>query len=160
MDSKFIIDIKGKKFLKFEGLLNEAKENGLEGSNIEILQYPTKDNDNTIIVKSTIILNGKYYSDIGDANSKNVNSIIIPHIIRQASTRATARALRIGLGIGMCSVEELGEITEEPPYEDSKELQVEVPNVCSSCGIEIDDKVKEFSIKKFGKTLCFKCQRI
>jgi predicted RNA-binding Zn-ribbon protein involved in translation (DUF1610 family) len=59
----------------------------------------------------------------------------------------------------MCSVEELGEITEEPPYEDSKELQVEVPNVCSSCGIEIDDKVKEFSIKKFGKTLCFKCQR-
>lgn len=31
--------------------------------------------------------------------------------------------------------------------------------ICSSCGSPISEKVKSFSVKKFGKPLCFQCQK-
>jgi hypothetical protein len=33
------------------------------------------------------------------------------------------------------------------------------PNVCSDCGIAINDKVSEFSHKRYGRYLCYKCQK-
>lgn len=33
-------------------------------------------------------------------------------------------------------------------------------NICEFCGIKLTPKVKEFSINKFNKTLCMKCQKL
>lgn len=38
---------------------------------------------------------------------------------------------------------------------DDKEFN---PNECTDCGAPISDKVSEFSIKKFGRPICMKCQ--
>lgn len=36
---------------------------------------------------------------------------------------------------------------------------VPIPCVCALCGAEISEKVRDYSIKAFQKTLCFKCQK-
>ena len=105
-----------------------------------------------------MILKGKSFSDIGDANSKNVNPMIVPHIIRQASTRATARALRIGLGIGMCSFEELGGEDETETPIKVNELVAEVPLKCNECEAKVTLAEKNYSMKFFGNVYCRECQ--
>lgn len=31
--------------------------------------------------------------------------------------------------------------------------------ICNKCGVEITKKVNDYSEKKYGKALCFKCQK-
>ncbi len=49
----------------------------------------------------------KEFDEIGDASPKNVNSMIIPHLIRMAATRAKGRALRDAVNIGQALKEEM-----------------------------------------------------
>lgn len=35
----------------------------------------------------------------------------------------------------------------------------DIPMACVDCGVTINEKVNEFSTKRFGKPLCFKCQK-
>ena len=114
LDDRFIMSIQGRDFVKYDGLLDLAHQNGLMKLEVLILQYPSKDNDNTAICKAVAMSNtGETYVDIGDANPGNVNRMIAPHILRMASTRAKARALRDMCNIGICAFEELGDIEEE-----------------------------------------------
>ena len=50
----------------------------------------------------------------GDADPSNVSSLVHGAEMRVAETRAVNRALRKAYGIGLCSVEELGSISEPP----------------------------------------------
>jgi hypothetical protein len=50
--------------------------------------------------------------DIGDANPFNCNAKVAKHLLRMASTRAKARALRDMDDIGMTCLEELGDLDE------------------------------------------------
>jgi hypothetical protein len=54
--------------------------------------------------------NGEAFTEIGDANPKNVNKQIAEHVLRMAATRAKARALRDFTNIGMTCLEELGDL--------------------------------------------------
>lgn len=108
IDRKFIIKLNGSEFVKYEGLLDAAHRNGLKSMRVEVVQFPSKDNDMLAICKATAVNDvGGVYIDFGDASPSSVNSKLIPHLIRMASTRAKARALRDLTNIGMCSVEEL-----------------------------------------------------
>ena len=53
---------------------------------------------------------GEEFTEIGDANPKNVNKQIAEHVLRMAATRAKARALRDFTNIGMTCLEELGDL--------------------------------------------------
>jgi len=53
--------------------------------------------------------NGERYEAYGDADIKNTNEWISPHLIRMAETRAVNRALRLAFPIGLTSYEELAE---------------------------------------------------
>ena len=57
-------------------------------------------------------MDGKKFSDIGDANPQNCNSKVARHLIRMASTRAKARAFRDMDNIGMTALEELGDLND------------------------------------------------
>ena len=114
LDDRFIMTIQGRDFVKYDGLLDLAHQNGLMKLEVEILQYPSSENNNTAICKAIATSNtGEIYADIGDANPGNVNRMIAPHILRMSSTRAKARVLRDFVNIGLCCVEELGDFEEE-----------------------------------------------
>ena len=113
LEERFLINIQGNDFVKFEGLLDLAHQKGLSKLSVEILQIPTEDNGNMAICKSVAeSKDGSVFTDIGDANPKNTNKMVVEHILRIASTRAKARALRDFNNIGMTCLEELGEMDE------------------------------------------------
>ena len=112
IDERFIVNLKGKQFVTYEGLLDLAHQEGLISIEVDLLQIPNKENGMIAIVKATAKTKDKVFMDIGDAGPNSVNSMITPHIIRMASTRAKARALRDLTNIGMTAIEELGDDSE------------------------------------------------
>jgi hypothetical protein len=95
INEKFIMNIKGKDFVLYSGLLDLAHQKGIKSIHVEPVQYPTKDNGMEAICKAVILSSdGQEFTEIGDANPRNVNSMIREHILRMSATRAKARALR------------------------------------------------------------------
>lgn len=107
LNEKFIINLQGKSFVTYEGLLDLAHQMGLLSIDVEILQFPSEENNMTAIARAVARTEKERFSDVGDASPKSVNNMLVPHIIRMASTRAKARALRDLTNVGMTSVEEL-----------------------------------------------------
>lgn len=107
INEKFIINLQGKNFVTYEGLLDLAHQKNLNSIDVEIVQIPTNENSMTAICRATATTNNGRFSDIGDASPQSVNTRIAPHLIRMASTRAKARVLRDLTNVGMTSVEEL-----------------------------------------------------
>ena len=114
IDKKFIVNLKGNDFVTYEGLLNEAHEKGLIGISTELIELPSKDNNNRCIMKAIAKTDKGQFEGYGDADTTNVNSMIAKHLIRMAETRAKARALRDLTNIGMTALEELGGEDETP----------------------------------------------
>lgn len=112
INEKFIVNLKGKDFVTYEGLLDLAHQEGLISIETELLQIPSKENGETAIVKAIAKTKDRIFIDIGDASPNSVNGMIRPHIIRMASTRAKARALRDLTNVGMTAIEELGDDSE------------------------------------------------
>ncbi|MCQ4925303.1 hypothetical protein NE686_19520 [Tissierella carlieri] len=115
IDERFIVDLKGKQFVTYEGLLDLAHQKGLISIEVDLLQIPTNDNEMIAIAKATAKTEKEIFIDIGDAGPNSTNSMIRPHIIRMASTRAKARALRDLTNVGMTAIEELGEEEGQAP---------------------------------------------
>lgn len=126
-----VVKLQGKEYVLFEGLLEVTHENyKLMGFETELIQYPSKANDMTAIVKATVSVKDgedmKTFSGIGDASPASVNRMIAPHIIRMAETRALGRAMRFLTGFGTV-FEELGEVdfndkkSKKNPTKDTKQ---------------------------------------
>lgn len=107
INEKFIISLQGKSFVTYEGLLDLAHQKGLLSLEVELIQIPNKENNMTAICKAIATTEKETFIDIGDASPHSVNSALVPHIIRMASTRAKARALRDLTNVGMTAIEEL-----------------------------------------------------
>jgi hypothetical protein len=116
LDERFIKSIQGREFVVYAGLLDLAHQRGLRSIRVEAIQYPTDDNGLEAICKA-IVENeeGELFTEIGDANPKNVNPMIAKHVLRMAATRAKARALRDFTNIGMTCLEELDELDDVIP---------------------------------------------
>ena len=119
LDERWIIEIEGREFVKYPGLLDLAHQKGILKIDVDPLQYPTKENGQFAICKANIVSRtGESFTDVGDANPDNCSSKVKKHLLRMASTRAIARALRSFTNIGMTCLEELAEL-EEALGEDS-----------------------------------------
>jgi hypothetical protein len=113
LDEKFIMKIDDKDIVLYAGLLDVAHQKNLSSVEVELIQTPSEENKFTAICKATVkTVDGKIFSDIGDANPANCNYKIVKHIIRLSATRAKARAFRDMDNIGMTSLEELGDLSE------------------------------------------------
>lgn len=113
LDDRFITNIKGKDFVLYAGVLDLATQMGLLKLEVELLQFPTKENGNEAICRAIAESgNGQIFSDIGDANPKNCHELIVKHLIRMASTRAKGRALRDMCNIGIACLEELADFDD------------------------------------------------
>lgn len=121
MDKKWLVELNGKQYPTYPGVLAEAHERGLRAIETTLTQIPTEENGHTAIVKATVILEGgATFEDYGDASPKNVNARIATALIRMASTRAKGRALRDACDIGQTLAEEMPDLDgpEFVPYRD------------------------------------------
>jgi len=113
LDERFIKQVDGKDFVLYSGLLDLAHQKNLISMDVELLQYPGKDNEHTAVCKAIAKTStGGPFIDVGDANPANCNSKVAKHLIRMASTRAKARCLRDMTNIGMTALEELADLSE------------------------------------------------
>lgn len=161
VDDKFIVKLQGKEFILYNGLVDLAHQDGLISLDVELLQFPSKDNDMTAIAKAVAKTKDKTFADIGDASPGSVTGMLKPHIIRMAATRAKARALRDLTNIGMTAAEEMMGDDDSPkqPTKQSKQPNKSSGDLkCSECNVKINDAVKTFSNNKYGKSLCRNCQ--
>ncbi len=93
LDDRFMANIKGKDFVLYAGVLDLATQKGLMKLDVELLQYPSKENGKEAICRAVAeSKTGEVFSDIGDANPGNCHELIVKHLIRMASTRAKGRA--------------------------------------------------------------------
>ena len=109
VNEKFIINLQGKQFVTYEGLLDLAHQKGLKSLEVEIIQMPTSENNMTAVCIAIGTTENSMFQDIGDASPSSVNRGLTPHLIRMASTRAKARVLRDLTNVGMTAIEELSE---------------------------------------------------
>jgi hypothetical protein len=101
-----------KEVVTYQGLLSKAHDEGLKRVATSLVQVPTDDNGRTAIAKAAVETGKGLFEALGDASPSNVNSFIVPHLIRMAETRAKARALRDAVNVGVISFEELdGEVS-------------------------------------------------
>jgi len=113
---EFYIERQGKRYVLFQGLLDEAHSLGLRGIDTDLIQVPDESNGNVAIVKATAEMeDDRRFSGIGDASPENVGRNIAPHLIRMAETRAKARALRDAVNVGATALEELSDGDDAPP---------------------------------------------
>jgi len=112
---EYIVLLQGRTFVRLGGLLELAHSSGLRGIATPMLQVPSADNGQTAICSATVTIRDASYTAHGDANPGNVSRNIAPHLIRMAESRAVARALRFGLGVGETALEELGSADEVAP---------------------------------------------
>ncbi len=113
LDDTFVKQIDDKDFVLYAGLLDVAHQKNLCMVDVDLLQYPMEENKYTAICKAKVeTIDGRKFSDIGDANPQNCNSKVAKHLIRMASTRAKARAFRDMDNIGMTALEELGDLND------------------------------------------------
>jgi hypothetical protein len=101
----YIIKLQGREYTTHAGLLATAHEHGLEGVWVDMVSWDA--DKRAAVMKATAKGARGTYQDYGDADPTNVGKNIATACIRMASTRASSRALRLYLGVGMTTFEEL-----------------------------------------------------
>jgi hypothetical protein len=109
---EFWVDLRGKKYPTWPGVLIALHEEGLLGIEVLVVQYPAEENGWTAVCQATVTMKGdgqreQVYTDVGDCNGKNASPEIAKAAIRMASTRAKGRAGRDAIALGATLFEEL-----------------------------------------------------
>ncbi len=106
----YVTDL-GRPYITHKGLIALAHRHGIDSIMTELKAW----SNGEAIVKATATGARGTYTGIGDANPDNVGSMLKSACIRMAETRAVNRALRFYLGIGLTSLDELGDLEEASP---------------------------------------------
>ena len=146
-----VVELQGKQYPTHPGLLALAHAHGVESIATDLMQY----SDGEAIIKAKVTGTRGTFEAHGDASPSNVSRNIANAVIRMAETRAVNRCLRLYLGIGATTAEELppdafkgrssGNTRKAPPKPaQSKpraavESLVGVPTDCPKCGGRIWD---------------------
>lgn len=107
IDKRFIVNIMGKDFITYNGLLAYAKTQQGGIYKKHILELKVSDNGDSASARVRITMgDGQEYEDVGTCTPLNSKGIkVYPEEL--AVTRGYARAIRTGLGVDYCSKEEL-----------------------------------------------------
>lgn len=173
IDPRFIVNLKGKDFPTWPGVLDAATKAGLKSLTTELIQVPGPENGHTAIVMATATFDdGRVFSDVGDCSPANVSAQIAASSIRMASTRAKGRVLRDALNVGQTLLEELPDQEHTPARTNGRQAQPQAQQraaaapeagepVCSAdgCGKPLTKGQAAVSRRTFGKPLCLNHQK-
>ena len=120
--------LQGKEYVMFPGLLEMAHESGIKKIYNEIISIDHK--NKSAVCRCTVVGERGEFVAHGDSSPQNTGKIVQNAFIRMAETRATARALRFYLGVGMTARDEL-------PGNGSKE-HISIPDEKENITKEID----------------------
>lgn len=174
--------LKGKPHPLYRGVLREAIENGLTRLVVQLIQFPSPDNGNMAVCSATAVFEGadgkeRMFTEVGDCDNHNCGSMIAPHKIRMAATRAKGRALRDALGIGDALAEEIGgdfgdEKSQRKEYREPDARPSDPPRGgppvtanegtqrnCRDCGCDITIGQLQMSVKHWGAAYCLECRK-
>lgn len=163
IDERYVVNISGKIYLKYGGVLNAALEQGLKSLEVDLIQIPNESNGNVAICKATAVFEREgretRFTEWGDAAPNNCAKIVHTALIRMAATRSKGRALRDAIGHGEALADEIGGDQEphapKPDWKPSQEVSPIIRDqFCSECGIELLPAVVTYSKHRFGKPLC------
>jgi hypothetical protein len=105
--------VHGHPFVLYKGLLAMAHAAGLTELHAEfILVEP---GIIALAKAQAVFADGRRFAEAADATPDNVGDTVQAHFARIALTRAKARCLRDALNIGLCSLEEIGDVAEVSP---------------------------------------------
>lgn len=152
MDPKYLINLNGKDYPLFQGVLNEAHEKGLQSIETQLIQIPDESNNNVAIVKAVVRMkDGSFFEDYGDASPRNCSARVATALIRLASTRAKGRAMRDAVNVGQTLLEELPDLSSAS--EDTLEW------VCSNkhCGAVVTSTQAATTNLQYRRVLCETC---
>ncbi|MFC1513472.1 hypothetical protein ACFL5P_00510 [candidate division KSB1 bacterium] len=152
IDDKYVVIIDNKEFIRYPGILLMAHEQGLKSIVVELIQIPVKENNNLAICKATAVMNDDMtFVDVGDASPQNCSNRVAKHLIRMASTRASARALRNAVGLGICSVEELENYSDTENYKQPEQKEEQKSRKTSAQNQKKDEKSAKTEQKSVEK---------
>ena len=178
MDKKHIVKIKGKEFITFAGVLEEAHKQWIEDIRIVELSVDWEKKSAYCIatcgIKEPETEPGKHrkvreFMGVGSGTQDNCGSMVKNHFVEMAQTRAFARCLKYALNLEGTCAEEMTDAVETKPKVIATEktfnkvmTKEEIDSIltCSKCKADINEKVSDYSIKNFGKALCFSCQKL
>ena len=117
LPDEYFANVHGKRYILHQGLLRLGHENGPINIDVEIISYAGVGAE--AVVTATVAGPRGTFKEVGDADPKN--TALRNATLRLASTRAINRALRLYLGVGMTSLEEMpmdikNENVMEDPY--------------------------------------------
>ena len=179
IDERFIVNLQGRAYPTWPGILDLATKSGLLSLTTKLLQIPSDTNGHTAIVQATATFSdNRTFSDVGDANTRNVGKHLIEAIIRMASTRAKGRVLRDACNVGDALLEEIGEEPASAPA--ARESQMnrggngaraaaesavhpraapQDGQICSVCQVPLTLGQHDVSLRVYGYPLCPNHQR-
>lgn len=111
--------------IKSSGLTAYGHFKGIKRIDVNIIMFPTQENNLTCICKGVVVGYGwspserkvveVEFSDIADASPQNCGSMVKDAYIRMAATRAISRALRKYTNIDIVSADELSDFNGGQP---------------------------------------------
>jgi hypothetical protein len=106
----------GRWYITHCGLLRIAQRGHCSGIRTTLQKELSDRSANHWVFRATVYksVGSKGFVGYGDADPSNNSSLVRGAEMRIAETRAVNRALRKAYGVGLCSVEELGQLTGSP----------------------------------------------
>ena len=117
-----LLYLDGNWYVTHAGLLRLAYRTHCSGIRVQQIREFSDASVNRWVFKATVFKSqrSRGFVGFGDADPSNVSPLVRGAEMRVAETRAVNRALRKAYGIGLCSAEELGQLSSAPEPARSK----------------------------------------
>lgn len=162
LNQQHVIDLQGKQYVTYNGLLDYAHQKGLQSLQTELVSH---DHEKGIyIFKATAILHDGLrqttFISHGDATKDNVSGMTKASFIRMADTRAKSRALRDALNVAAVTLEELPEEEQKEVRKAHSQKATPLGDLlqCADCQAQITTAEASYSKDFYQRFLCRPCQ--
>lgn len=172
IDKQFIVNLKGRDYPTYPGVLDAATKAGLRQLTTTVIQLPSAENGHMAVVMARAEFEeGRVFEDVGDCSPGNCSPQIASAALRMASTRGKGRVLRDSINCGMTKLEELPDDELERPqnghsrpaqrarhdpqdHAEQKAAAEAGGGVCEQCGSDVPAPVATAARKSWGTVLC------